>query len=75
MTPKEKCNELNDKFWNHELFEYVGIERAELHSKQCALIAVDEIIRAFKLAIPNSDKDSWHPCNWWEEVKTELDKL
>jgi hypothetical protein len=63
MTPKEKAKELFNKF-------YMAIPSDEMgecyeSSKQCALIAVDEIIRVLQ------DEQDWY----WPEVKEELEKL
>jgi len=57
MTPKSKAKELYYKFTNY----------APLHSdnKQCALIAVNEILNLLPLA--NRD--------YWQEVKQEIEKL
>ena len=44
MTPKEKANELVDKFSNEVLID-------NYEAKRCALIAVDEVIQSYK--------DSW----------------
>jgi hypothetical protein len=61
MTPKEKAEELVNKYsiwcWNEVVCDY------EI-AKQCALIAVDEII----------DKDGYNN-DYWKEVKQELEKL
>lgn len=66
MKPKEKAKELVDRFGKKvgkELkngsFRY-NIEIA----KQCALIAVDEIL----------DKDGYNN-DYWQEVKQEIEKL
>jgi hypothetical protein len=63
MTPKEKAEELVDKFLQYtpadSEFEYP-------YAKQCALIAVEQI-----LEIIFSDYD-WQ---YWDEVKQELEKL
>jgi hypothetical protein len=61
MTPREKAVELVHKF----AMENKYYERA----KQCALIAVDEI-----LSINSIDKDE-DLSNYWEEVKQEIEKL
>jgi hypothetical protein len=62
MTPKEKAKELVDKFnvWTND--GYGGG-----FPKQCALIAVDEIIEA--------TIDDWSHSDYWEEVKTEIQSL
>ena len=65
MTPKEKAEELVDKFVQYtpadSEFEYP-------YAKQCALIAVDEILNAVT-AIADKRYD------YWKEVKQELEKL
>jgi hypothetical protein len=58
MTPKEKAKELVDKF------NVVGLQqRAEAY--QCAVIAVDEILKT----------NPYKARNYWQEVKTEIEKL
>jgi hypothetical protein len=66
MTPKEKAEELVDKM----LYCYQG-HIDEYTSKQCALIAVDEIFEAL-------DEHHWQNRNvteYYREVKHELEKL
>jgi len=68
MTPKEKAIELIDKFEN----ETYSLIQGQL-SKQCALIAVEEILKA----VDNPDekysmKDS---VDYWQEVKQEIENL
>ena len=59
MSPKEKAKELVDKFtFRCEECDY------DWNAKQCALIAVDEIIKNF---FSNFD--------YWQEVKQEIEKL
>ena len=77
MTPREKARELVDKMYYCQRYvdgeNYIPLE-AYKRAKQCALIAVDEII----LAIPDaSDDDSPynHELKYWQEVKEEIDKL
>jgi DNA primase large subunit len=71
MTPKEKAEELFDKF---EL-SFAGVISAdedwEALGKQCALIAVDEVIEALH-------EHHWQNrliIDYWQEVKNELEKL
>jgi hypothetical protein len=59
MTPKEKAKELIDKF---DL--PTGLMSSEI--KQCALITIDEI-----LGYMGADRG----YNFWQEVKTEIEKL
>ena len=67
MTPKEKAEELVDKM----LYCFQG-HIDEYTAKQCALIAVDEIIGSHLLSnkILNT-----HPVDYWQEVKQEIEKL
>ena len=73
MTPKEKAEELVDKFFN-----WYPEQDAQFIAKQCALIAVDELIethngmQTFLLSeigylITSPD--------YWQEVKQEIEKL
>ena len=68
MTPKEKANDLVHKFF---YADYTDITINE--AKQCALIAVDEILN-----------DDWYIASledliarkkYWQEVKQEINKL
>ncbi len=70
MTPKEKAEELVEKFTDieNEYNEYSDFKQA----KQCALIAVNEII---KVACDYSDYDETVTKEYWEKVKIEIDKL
>ena len=60
MTPKEKAEELFEKFNSPDTTYHPYVHNAQ----QCALIAVDEII----------DKDGYNN-DYWKEVKQELEKL
>jgi hypothetical protein len=76
MTPKEKANELANAMFNGSVFDYKGKEalKAEQNrAKQCALIAVDEIIGTGALGeLWLSDKTD---IQYWQEVKQEIEKL
>ena len=82
MTPKEKAIELFDKYYrlfnNFPNYQYVienlnTIQDEKLYiTKQCALIAVEEIKEAI----------FWHPyerpyfeLEYWQEVKQEIENL
>jgi len=78
MTPKEKANELVDKFYQRlPLKMDVITTRGGLsweydnwnEAKQCALIAVDEILN-----IKSVDRD-YDLSTYWYEVKTEIEQL
>ena len=69
MTPKEKAEELFSKYYNS--IEHTLSEEYSTHEmfvvKQCALIAVDEIL-SIKLHYFDEKQ-------FWLEVKQELEKL
>jgi hypothetical protein len=68
MTPKEKAEELFEKFNNPDTKYYPYVHNAQ----QCALIAVDEIRDAI-IEINEYDYQSLE--NYWYRVKQELEKL
>lgn len=64
MTPQERAKDLYDKFYPYQYDADAA--------KQCALIAVDEIL------IELSEwGEVWMKIriNYWQEVKTEIQKL
>ena len=63
MTPKEKAKELVNSFYK----EIKYLERA----KQCALIAVDEMIDFMFLS--ENENSFW--INYYNKVKKEIEKL
>ena len=67
MTPKEKAKELVDKF--DTAMEFYTPAR---FAKQCALIAVDEILNAIDWDYYEGSAQTEH--NYWQEVKTEIEK-
>jgi hypothetical protein len=80
---KEKAKELVDKMYNTE---HCGIqhipnknycdcvEMNDYQAKQCALIAVDEILNAITFNM--YDEEEYNKVNdFWEEVKTEIEKI
>lgn len=69
MTPKEKAIKLVDKYKSQSF----GITTKFQHFKQCALIAVDEIIKANPIAF--DEEDNCIAKQWWQEVKIEIEKL
>ena len=69
MTPKEKAKELVDRF--DETLTYL---ESKQKAKQCALIAVDEIINSNPHSNPlNTDVHS--TMSYWNEIKQEIEKL
>ena len=70
MTAKEKSEELVNNF-RLNVLDYEGSGLNTYKAKQCALIAVDEIL--------NSPKDGYvhfqDVIKYWQEVKSEIEKL
>jgi hypothetical protein len=69
MTPKEKAIEVYFKMlkWQDDSSKYIERSIISTTAKQCALIAVDEIINEFYT----------HPIAkiYWQEVKKEIEQL
>lgn len=72
MTPKEKAKELFGKFAMYLRANLMYDEEANEDAKQCALIAVDEIINTIEFS---SQVDELSKTNYWKEVKQEIEKL
>jgi hypothetical protein len=76
MTPKEKAQELVDKYIQYSQLEigYQGITSRIHSAKKCAIIAVDEII---KLLVDLSDGNFTYVNDviYYQEVKHEIGKL
>lgn len=70
MTPKEKAIELILVYYNLGKHLYVPIS----YAKQCALIAVDEIIENL-VELSNGEFTFIHNVEYWQEVKQEIEKL
>jgi len=74
MTPKEKAEELVDKFLNaksDKMSDYSTIYTPT--AKVCSLIAVDKIIDILTI-LPYGMEYLSH-IDYWEEVKQEIEKL
>ena len=68
MTPKEKAKELVEKYaiWSWtDVCDYEG-------AKQCALIAVDEILESHYKLLSGVNPSVY---KYWQEVKQEIEKL
>jgi hypothetical protein len=72
MTPKEKANEIFSKMYN-EVYDSYETEIGFI-AKQCALIAVDEILSDYKNYLLHENTD-YKGLMYWKEVKQELEKL
>jgi hypothetical protein len=86
MSPKEKAKELFNKYWDLLLFH--NVSHRKLFTKECALIAVDEILNSRPLEPNDADWDDcgathkyWYDAQkeealkFWQEVKQEIEKL
>jgi len=73
MEAKQKAQELVKKFEPHAYGD--GDYSTKHHSKQCALIAVDEIIKVAdysqNLGVTNTDVTN----EYWQEVKRYINEL
>jgi hypothetical protein len=69
MTPEIKAAQLVNKYYN---FIYLDLDYEQ--AKQCALIAVDEIIEANPI-IFRLDNTIMSNKNYWQEVKKEIEAL
>jgi hypothetical protein len=77
MTSKEKAEELVHKFKKYSYYpktdnDMLFVNELNNNAKQCALIAVDEILDLID-TIYDYDRESLNP--YWKEVKKELEKL
>jgi hypothetical protein len=76
MTPKEKAKELYSKYE----FVYIQKYTSSHEVKQCALIAVDEIIEEYENEICEVGYDYDWPMwenrkKYWQLVKNEIERL
>lgn len=69
MTPKEKAIQLVAKYKSQSF----GITTNFQHFKQCALIAVDEVLDSIDWDYYEGANQTEHM--YWEEVKQEIEKL
>lgn len=65
MNAREKAKELVDKYSFVEIPNYTSF----FEVKQCALIAVEELINEAYFT------DSYYNKKYWKQVKTEIEKL
>lgn len=70
MTPKEKAKDLINKYSKirHSVSNHVNTRK----SKECALIAVDEILK-FGWNLPHYDLITGE--DYWKQVKQEIERL
>jgi allophanate hydrolase subunit 1 len=79
MTPKEKAIQLVDKFENHSFEDINRRISAFSSAKQCALIAVDEIISQMLslMKVFNEDRSEFEAIelDYLTKVKQEIELL
>ena len=74
MKAKDKAKELVQyMLGEHDHYLNLNIEVDKLHSKKCALIFVDEMIKELTEEISPSVHGFRH--QYWKEVKQEIEKL
>ena len=76
MTPKEKADELFNKYATYVVMWASDINTTHQNCKQCALIAVDEIIEEC-YNWTGGTNDGWETkrFDFWQEVKQEIENL
>ena len=74
MTPKEKAEELYNKFLNPSGDTYLYGMLEHESAKECALIAVDEILNA-NPNYPEFKENEGTSIRYWEVVKQEIENL
>ena len=75
MTPKEKAIELLHKFCSTTEGFYKSKKNIK-NAKQCALIAVDEIIIGYEFdSLDIEHKRIIDNINYWDKVKQEIENL
>jgi len=75
MTPKEKAQELVDKY---DILQAIIEGFSFYDSKQCALIAVEEIIGQWEIIdvyLANGNGQLNQNLEYWYTVKQEIEKL
>ena len=83
-SPKEKAKELVNKYLNKAIhFPYIDTQDGRciatgymtfVSAKQCALIAVDEIL-ALNLQYSDIEYGGINSYEFWEQVKTEIENI
>jgi hypothetical protein len=72
MEPKLKAIELFEKFNKPDTTHYPYVHNAQ----QCALIAVDELIKSHLLLTTTHEAEPSIRCKtYWQEVKQEINNL
>jgi hypothetical protein len=82
MTPKEKANELVNKYLRtYPIYDNptVVISYTNNEAKQCALIAVDQVIEILDVVCESKSYDPFeapmYDLKEWKQIKEEIEKL
>jgi hypothetical protein len=74
QTPKEKAEELVNKFYYKTDEERILVNKYWSNAKYCASKAVDEILNEYPPECPQ-DSYEWERHLYWKQVKQEIEKL
>jgi hypothetical protein len=79
MTPKEKAEELVHKFKKYAYYpktdnDMLFVNELNNNAKQCALIAVNEILSDYKNYLLHENTE-YKGLMYWNKVKSEIEKL
>lgn len=69
MIHKQKAEEIVEKFFRDELLQW---DLSYIQAKQCALIAVDEIIETLYFYHYDSESGAYE---YWIEIKKQIENL
>ena len=76
MTKEEKAKELFNKYYSYLKANLMNDEEAREDAKECALIAVDEVLNElFEAAIVTESSYMHKYIDYYQEVKQEIEKL
>lgn len=78
MTPEKKARELCSTFLQNTATHHYNFQ--DYQARQCALLAVDEILRIERLFCENKEANmsgyqNTSSIEYWREVKKEIEKL
>ena len=73
-SPKEKSQSIIDKYRMFSVMWCGGVDVENQNVKQCALIAVDEMLNLLNEFNPDDIKIKWKKV-YYDKVKEEIEKL
>lgn len=79
MTPREKAEELVNKFQQGVQIIEEDNDSERFYAKQCALIAVDEILKSqpsvILVSIDGDETEYMDKKQYWQQVRNEIEQL